>query len=54
MEVKKIIRFGIGVSLGSALYHYLANGIFDWKRTVLVALIAMVLFFIFGKMKKTK
>ena len=50
--MKKTVRTGIGIGVGTAIYDYIAHGAIDWQRAVAIAIIASILLLLFERMKK--
>ena len=50
--MKKIFGTGLGIGIGSAIYDYLSHGAIDWRRATVIAAIAIIILYVFEKMKK--
>ena len=50
--MKKIALTGLGIGIGSALYHYFSQGVIDWIRAIAIAAISIVLLVIFERIRK--
>ncbi len=50
--MKKILGTALGIVTGITIYDYLSDGAIDWKKTIFVAIFALILLFAVEKMKK--